>query len=174
MPFALGNDLESNVDELPFSVMARSLRKQISLRPKEAQSECEGISTYCGLVTPIKIISVIDYTIHYTICGAVCFQFIHSHCDDWENIYTLSYYHYQIGSMNYYPLFRVRSWNNGVRCMSFCILKVIVTNTAQRGNGHTLSENHRGKLSSCVYIIFPHNTGSLKCLYHFEIVKTGV
>ena len=24
--------------------------------------------------------------------------------------------------MNYYPLFRVRSWNNGVRCMSFCIL----------------------------------------------------
>ena len=43
-------------------------------------------------------------------------------CDDWENIYTLSYYHHQIGSMNYYPLFRVRSWNNGVRCMSFCIL----------------------------------------------------
>ena len=24
--------------------------------------------------------------------------------------------------MNYYPLFRVRSWNNGVRCMSFYIL----------------------------------------------------
>ena len=42
--------------------------------------------------------------------------------DDWENIYVLSYYHHQIGSMNYYPLFRVRSWNNGVRCMSFCIL----------------------------------------------------
>ena len=36
--------------------------------------------------------------------------------------YTLSSYHHQIGSMNYYPLFRVRSWNNGVRCMSFCIL----------------------------------------------------
>ena len=29
------------------------------------------------------------------------------------------------GSMNYYPLFRVRSWNNGVRCMSFCILKTV-------------------------------------------------
>ena len=43
-------------------------------------------------------------------------------CDDWENIYTLSYYHHQIGSMNYYPLFRVRSWNNGVRCLSFYIL----------------------------------------------------
>ena len=36
--------------------------------------------------------------------------------------YTLSYYHHQIGSMNYYPLFRVRSWNNGMRCMSFYIL----------------------------------------------------
>ena len=33
-------------------------------------------------------------------------------------IYTLSYYHHQIGSMNYYPLFRVRSWNNGIHCMS--------------------------------------------------------
>ena len=34
----------------------------------------------------------------------------------------LCYYHHQIGSMNYYPLFRVSSWNNGVCCMSFCIL----------------------------------------------------
>ena len=42
--------------------------------------------------------------------------------DDWENMYTLSYYHYRTGSINYYPLFRVRSWNNGVRCMSFYIL----------------------------------------------------
>ena len=50
--------------------------------------------------------------IHYTTCGAVCFQFTHSSCNAWENIYTLSYYHHQIGSMNYYPLFRVRSWNN--------------------------------------------------------------
>ena len=39
-----------------------------------------------------------------------------------ERIYTLSYYHHQIGSMNYYPLFRVRSWNNGMRCMSLYIL----------------------------------------------------
>ena len=53
----------------------------------------------------------------------MCFQFTYSHCN-WENIYiyTLSYYHHQIGNMNYYPLFRVRPWNNGVRCMSFCIL----------------------------------------------------
>ena len=39
-----------------------------------------------------------------------------------ERIYTLSYYHHQIGSVNYYPLFRVRSWNNGMRCMSLYIL----------------------------------------------------
>ena len=27
--------------------------------------------------------------IHCTICGAVCFQFTHSSCDDWDNIYIL-------------------------------------------------------------------------------------
>ena len=38
-------------------------------------------------------------------------------------IYALSYYHHhQIGSTNYYPLFRVRSWNKGMRCMSLYIL----------------------------------------------------
>ena len=46
-------------------------------------------------------------------------------CDDRQNIYTLSYYHHQIGSMIYYPLFRVKSWNNGVPCMSFCILMTV-------------------------------------------------
>ena len=61
--------------------------------------------------------------IFYTICGAVCFQFNHFLCDDWENIYSLSYYYHEIGSMNYYPLFKVWSWNNGMRCMSFYILK---------------------------------------------------
>ena len=39
-----------------------------------------------------------------------------------EMIYTLSYYHHQIGSMNYYPLFRARSWNNGMRYMSIFLL----------------------------------------------------
>ena len=39
-----------------------------------------------------------------------------------EYIYTLSNYHHQIGSMNYCPLFMVRSWNNGMRYMSFYIL----------------------------------------------------
>ena len=39
-----------------------------------------------------------------------------------EMIYTLSYYHHQIGSMNYYPLFGPRSWNNGMRCMAIFLL----------------------------------------------------
>ena len=46
--------------------------------------------------------------------------------DDWDNIHTLSYYHHQIESMNYYALFRVRSWNNGMRCMSFYILMTVI------------------------------------------------
>ena len=31
-----------------------------------------------------------------------------------------------IETMNYYPLFRVRSWNNGAPCMSFYILIEVV------------------------------------------------
>ena len=63
----------------------------------------------------------------YDDVGAVCFQFVHFLCDDWENIYTLSYYHHQIGSMNYYPLFRVRSWKNGMCFMCFYMLMMIST-----------------------------------------------
>ena len=66
--------------------------------------------------------------IQHTICRAVCFQFTHFPCDDWENIYTLSYYHHLIGSKNYYPLFRVRSWNNGMRCMFFIFLFLWISN----------------------------------------------
>ena len=70
-------------------------------------------------------LSIFSPVIHYTIYGAVCFQFTNFSYDDWDNRYTLSYYHHQMGSMNYYPLFRVRSWNNCVRCMSFYILILI-------------------------------------------------
>ena len=73
---------------------------------------------FCRVCKIKHILSVI----HYTICGAVCFQFTLFCCDDWENKFTLSYFHHQIGSMSYYPLFRVRSWNNGARCMSFYTL----------------------------------------------------
>ena len=77
------------------------------------------LNAFPKCVSKIKdILSVI----HYTIYGAVCFQFTNFPCDDWENIYTLSYYNHQIGNMNYHPLFRVRSWNNGVRFMSFYII----------------------------------------------------
>ena len=66
--------------------------------------------------------------IHYKTRGTLCFQWTHGPCDNWENINTLSYHHHRIGSMNYYPLFRVRSWNNGVRCMSFCIFVIMSSN----------------------------------------------
>ena len=59
---------------------------------------------------------------HYHHCWGVYFQFTHFPCVDWDNIYALSYYHHQIGSMNLYPLFRARSWTNCVRCISFYIL----------------------------------------------------
>ena len=72
---------------------------------------------FCRVCKIKHILSVI----HHTICGAVCFEFTHFSCDDWENIYTLTYYHHQIWSMNYYPLFRVRSWSSGALCMSFYI-----------------------------------------------------
>ena len=94
------------------------------------RSLCKLIWRHWTYKMPVKYIlssvSKIEYIpsiIHYTICGAVCFQFTHYPCDYWDNIYTLSYCHHRIGSMNYYPLFRVRSWNNGVRCMSFYILR---------------------------------------------------
>ena len=68
-------------------------------------------------VCKIKLIFPI---IHYTIYGLCVFSLPISLVMI-ERIYTLSYYHHQIGSMNYYPLFRVRSWNNGMGCMSLYI-----------------------------------------------------
>ena len=40
---------------------------------------------FCRVCKIKHILSVI----HYTICGAVCFQFTHFSCDDWENRYIL-------------------------------------------------------------------------------------
>ena len=68
-----------------------------------------------------RILSVI----HYTIYGAVCRQFPHFPCGDWSNIYTLSHYHQQIGSMNCKSLLRSWPWNNGIRCMSLYIVILI-------------------------------------------------
>ena len=43
-------------------------------------------------------------------------------------IYTLSDYHHQIGSMNDYSLFRVRLWNNDMRCMFLYIFICVSSN----------------------------------------------
>ena len=53
------------------------------------------------------------------IYGAVRIQLTHFSYDDCENTGTLSFYHHPIGSMTLSPQFRVSSWNNGMRCMSF-------------------------------------------------------
>ena len=53
----------------------------------------------------------------------MCFQLTHLSYDDCENTCILSYHHHhQIRSMTQLSLFRVRSWNNGMRCMSFYII----------------------------------------------------
>ena len=65
------------------------------------------------------------------------------------HIYTLSYYHHQIGSMNYYPLFRVRSWNNGVRCMSFYILMIM--NTAREHCNAVINPKYRADFEITIY-----------------------
>ena len=46
-------------------------------------------------------------------------QHTHFSFDDCENMCSLSYCHHQNGSMIHLPLFRLRSWNNGVRCMFY-------------------------------------------------------
>ena len=70
-------------------------------------------------VSKIKSILSIIFHVMY---GAVRIQFTHFSYDDCENTCTLSYYHHQIGSMTHLPLFRVRSWNNGMRCIAFRII----------------------------------------------------
>ena len=70
---------------------------QIYLQTLNSSTCVSDIFVEC--VSKIKLILSV---ILYTQCGAVCFQFTHFPCDDSENIYTLSYYHHQIGSMGYY------------------------------------------------------------------------
>ena len=58
---------------------------------------------------------------HGTACIQLICLFIHFSYDDCGNTCTWSYHH-QIESITLFPLFRVKSWNNGTRCMSFYIL----------------------------------------------------
>ena len=70
----------------------------------------------------VECVSKINHilsVIHYTIYGAVCWP---TSLVMIERMCILSYYHHQIGSMNYCPWFRVRSWNSSMRCMSLYIL----------------------------------------------------
>ena len=72
----------------------------------------------------VECVSKIEHilsVIHYAIYGAVCFQFPIPLLMN-ERIHTLSYYHHQFRSMDYHPLLRISSWNNGMRCMSPHIL----------------------------------------------------
>ena len=39
------------------------------------------------ILSSVSAIKHILSVIHYTIYGAMCFQFTHLPCDDWENIY---------------------------------------------------------------------------------------
>ena len=72
----------------------------------------------------IIIVQTYLKTLNLRLSDIFCFQFTNSLVMI-ERIYTLSYYHHQIGNMNYYLLFRVRSWSNGLRCMSFFILTIL-------------------------------------------------
>ena len=84
----------------------------------------EGIEPKCfsgtfSLECVSKIKSILPVIFH-AMYGAVRIQRTHFSYGDCENTCTWSYNHrHQIGSMTHLPLFRVRSWNNGRRCMSF-------------------------------------------------------
>ena len=68
-----------------------------------------------------KIRSVI-WIIFHAIYGAVCIQLSLSLLMI-VRIHVLYYHHHhQIRSMAHLPLFKVRSWNNGMRCMSLYFL----------------------------------------------------
>ena len=92
---------------------------------------CEGIELeYICQVHSVECVSKIKSflsVIFYAIYRAVCIQLLHFSDDDCENMCTLSYYFHQIGSMIHLPLFRVRSRNYGMHCMSFYVLISILS-----------------------------------------------
>ena len=77
-------------------------------------------STFC-LECVSKMTSILS-TIFLTIYEDVRIQLTNFFYDDFENMCTLFCYHHQIGCMTHLPLFRVKSWNNVMHCMSFYIL----------------------------------------------------
>ena len=77
----------------------------------------------CTLECMSKIKSILSIIVH-ALYGAVCIQFTHVSYDVCEIMCTLSYWHHQIGSVIHLPLLMGRSWNNGMRCMSFYIFMI--------------------------------------------------
>ena len=57
----------------------------------------------------------------------MCIQLTHKSFGDCENTCTLFYHHHQIGSLTHVRLFRIRPRNNGMCCMSFCILINVIS-----------------------------------------------
>ena len=94
---------------------------QTYLKVLKFWNACQVHSVKC--VSKIEsILSVIFHAIYRSICIQLTLLFH----DDYENTCNLSYYHHQIGSMTHLPLFRVRSWNNGMHCLSFYILIIFL------------------------------------------------
>ena len=78
----------------------------------------------CSVECVSKIKSIISI-IFYAIYGVVCFQLTHFCFDDCDNIFTFSYYHHQIGSINHKALLRIRPRDIGMQCMWFYVLMQI-------------------------------------------------
>ena len=95
--------------------------------------------TFClECVSKIEpILSIIFHAIY----EAVRIQVTHLSYDDYENVCTLSYNLHQIGSMTHLPLFRVRSWNNGVRRMPPPPLKMVAVSQTTISNAFQWMES---------------------------------
>ena len=62
---------------------------------------------------------------------------------------TLSCYHHQINSMNQQPLFRVRSWNNGMCCMPCYIL---IENNLQKHYDYVIMGANASQITSLTIV----------------------
>ena len=85
------------------------------------------ITTMLGTLLMIDTVSKIRHIlsfIHYTICGlcVLVYPFPLWWLREYRNFVLLS-----SSNRKYYPLFRVRSWNNGVHCMSLCSFTIWYT-----------------------------------------------
>ena len=74
--------------------------------------------TFCRVCVSKSILSIILQAIY----GVVCIELTHHSYNDCKKARKLSYYHHQIGCITYLPLLRIKSWDNGMRCMLFYIL----------------------------------------------------